>query len=244
MNVKGLLCLAAALWLASPQEARRLDAAAVKVETIEDGAIGRGETALTIVDGDDKGVLRYDAVKKELRFAATRGNRSPGTSPLPASRRMELLRPLLARLFQQFGTQQTYTFGIAGYREVNGRLVAAAARSSNWDPVSGQPRSGTLAGFVIGLLDADGLFSELTAVFGEFKYAIRATAVENILVSSVKDLERVDAAGLPSGSAPDSKFPSSASIYYSVTEGRDRVRHPLSGRDRPSRSVGRLDVRP
>jgi len=57
----------------------------------------------------------------------------------------------------------------------------------------------------------------LTEVFGEFSYAFRATAVENILVSRVKDLEAADKAELGSNETPDAKFPSSASIYYTLT---------------------------
>lgn len=42
-------------------------------------------------------------------------------------------------------------------------------------------------------------------------------AVENVLVASVKELDPADKAGLASSVTPDSRFPSSASIYYSVT---------------------------
>ena len=47
--------------------------------------------------------------------------------------------------------------------------------------------------------------------------AALSLAVENVLVASVKELDPADKAGLASSVTPDSRFPSSASIYYSVT---------------------------
>jgi len=62
--VTRVLYLVAALILSSAQERLpRLDVSKVKVETIREG-IGKGQTAFTILDGEDKGVLRYDSAKR------------------------------------------------------------------------------------------------------------------------------------------------------------------------------------
>jgi hypothetical protein len=98
------------------------------------------------------------------------------------ARRIELWRPLFAQAIREQGRKGDYLAGVAEYPELNARLAMAAAASKQWNPKTGQPRSGQANGFIKDLLTQDRLFPELEGFFRSFGYHVSVHTVESVVL--------------------------------------------------------------
>jgi len=76
--------------------------------------------------------------------------------------------------------------------EYAARLTRAASKSSNWDASTGtllQYPSG-INSFVLSTLTKENIFAELSELFSQFGFSIRANGVEKVIVGSLEPMTR------------------------------------------------------
>lgn len=154
-------------------------------------------------------LLQFDAWHEGDRY------RMRAKTDLPISRKMELLRPLMERMFQTEKSERAYSFTIAGYEELGQRLLALASKSKEWNRHSGYSRQGH--SFIVELLNHGDAYPELAQTVGEFNYQVRVSSVEKIMVLPVSRLTSEERASITGPVKNTDKFPANALIYFMLT---------------------------
>jgi hypothetical protein len=181
-------------------------------------AFTRGKTVFSISDGPDSGELIFNSKTSDLEFLMRRGAGDLSTAgAVPAARKMELLRPLVARLLKDTGKADKYTFVVAHYTEIPVRLWNGIARSKDWDRRIGRPIQGDTRSFIKDVLERSGAYSELAETMARLGYKTQVGHVEKVIILPVARFPRGERLKINVPLKASDRLPYAWSEYFVLT---------------------------
>jgi len=185
------------------------------VETVQAG-VWKGLTLFQISCGEITGQLFFGKYGNSLRYVVMRAGENSDATSIPPSLRSRMLEMLLERFFEIDGRQAQYSFATSAFPEIDARLAAACAESSQWNRKTGRPRDTTTGRFIRRLMNEQQTYPELATVFGTLAYNMRVGGTEDILVLPAGRMSAVERQFVKVNLLPSDELPVSAATYFIV----------------------------
>jgi len=172
----------------------------------------------SLVDGNWRAELGFRSTDLHLRFEMSQNGKVEASAELPVARKMEFLRPLLERFFEEQGYQPRYGFSMNFYTEMGTRLADAAVQSKDWDTRTGRTYNRGIDFILQFLTHSVSAYSELASVVGSFHYRIRVESIENRIVLPVREFSRYEKTLLTTNPKPGDQLPCGASVFFTLEQ--------------------------
>jgi len=186
----------------------------VRRETPQPGSVFRDDVVYTLKDGDLQVELGFRRSDERLRFQLLRNGKAEASANIAAARKMDYLRPLLKRFFEEQGSGARYNFSMNFYTEIGARIADAAARSRDWNLRTGKSvRAGD--DFTLRILKQSSFpYKELASTLESFQYKVAVDSIENRIVLPYENLTSYEKALMTTTPNPRDKLPCGASVYF------------------------------
>lgn len=189
-----LLAVAALLLVALPSQSRAAIEAPARIEFTG--------TDSTLFVQPDSGAMQFRA--------------NPKGSPMTA--RIQPLRDRLGEYFRSQPSKKAHSLSVGPYPELNARMASLASCSADWDARRGQPRSGPIGPWLLGLLNLTRAHQELVAAVEPLGYDIHVAALEKVVLCRPDQIDWASAArSCPTVLPARARLPCGALVTFSLT---------------------------